>query len=260
MQSARAVQTRNGMLQAHMRRTKEGTKARISLRDVILSGKLPAGERLVELALVERLRISRTPIRAALARLAEEGLLEKTGGGYSVRRFTEQEIRDSIHLRGTLEGLAARMAAERGARPDALARARKCIVELEPILKSKHVSQSHIAGYLSINEAFHAAIVDMADSFVIRRALEHVCALPFASPNAFVMARRELGDIWKVMFMAQQHHRAILEAIEKSEGARAESVAREHAQLALDALRLVIDASAEAKRIPGFKLLLASAA
>jgi len=240
-----------------MRKAKEGTQALITLRDMILTGKLPAGERLVELVLVERLRISRTPIRAALARLAEEGLLENSGGGYSVRRFTAKEIRDAIHVRAMMEGLAARTAAERGASPPTLARAHKCVADMEPVLKSRRLTQANIEAYIAINEAFHANLVDMADSFVIRRAVEQACALPFASPNAFVIARRKLGDIMRVLFLSQEQHRALLNAIENREGARAEALAREHAMLAMDALRFVLDASLDVRKVPALRLMVA---
>ena len=90
-------------------------KALLGIRELILSGELPPGARISELAVVERIGVSRTPVRAALARLQEEGLLEPIASrGYAVRAFSEVEIRDAIEVRGTLEGLAARFAAERG--------------------------------------------------------------------------------------------------------------------------------------------------
>ena len=61
----------------------------------------------------------------ALVRLEEEGLLEAIpSGGFMVKAFSERDILDSIELRGTLEGLAARFAAERG-----VSRARSRTVE-----------------------------------------------------------------------------------------------------------------------------------
>ena len=90
-------------------------KAQLRLRALIVGGELRPGARIAELALVERLGMSRTPIRMALARLQEEGLLDALpGGGFVVKDFSEGDIRDAIELRGTLEGLAARLAAERG--------------------------------------------------------------------------------------------------------------------------------------------------
>jgi len=88
----------------------QAVKAQQRLRELILAGQLPGGTRIAELALVERLGMSRTPIRAALMRLGEEGLLQTLpGGGYAVRTFSEREVADAIELRGTLEGLAARL-------------------------------------------------------------------------------------------------------------------------------------------------------
>ena len=90
----------------------QAVKAQLRLREMILAGELPAGARIAELAIVERLGVSRTPIRAALMRLEQEGLLQALpSGGYAVRTFSERDVSDAIELRGTVEGLAARLAA-----------------------------------------------------------------------------------------------------------------------------------------------------
>ena len=61
-------------------------RAELRLREMILAADLAPGERIVELALVDKLGVSRTPIRAALLRLSQEGLLEPlASGGYAVR-------------------------------------------------------------------------------------------------------------------------------------------------------------------------------
>ena len=91
------------------------TRALLRLRELILNGEFAPGERMSELPLVERLGVSRSPLRLALASLEHEGLLRGLeGGGYAVREFTKTDIRDAIELRGVLEGTAARFAAERG--------------------------------------------------------------------------------------------------------------------------------------------------
>src|ERR1700755_135125 len=93
-------------------------RALLRLRELILSGEFEPGERMSELPLVERLGVSRTPLRLALATLEHEGLLRNlSGGGYAVRAFTQADMRDAVELRGVLEGTAARFAAERGAAP-----------------------------------------------------------------------------------------------------------------------------------------------
>jgi GntR family transcriptional regulator of vanillate catabolism len=238
-----------------MRKMEQGTRALITLREMILSGALPGGERLRELALVETLKISRTPIRYALAKLADEGLLENVGGGFAVREFSTQEIRDAIRLRGAVEGMAARTAAEKGPALQVLPLAWQCIDELDVVLGARSIRPTHIERYLDINLRFHGHLAQMSDSFVLQRTINHVCALPFASPNAFVMARRDSEDIRHVMMISQQQHRTILEAIENRDGARAEAITREHAELSLSAARRVFDTPDQAERVPALNLL-----
>src|SRR5258705_12815118 len=93
-------------------------RTQLQLRELIGGGELRPGQRIAELALVERLGASRTPIRMALVRLQEEGLLDALpNGGFVVKDFSEADIRDAIEVRGTLEGLAARIVAGRCAAP-----------------------------------------------------------------------------------------------------------------------------------------------
>src|SRR3954465_15852104 len=81
--------------------------AALRLRELILDGELPPGVRVAEVPLSERIGVSRTPLRLALARLEHEGLLTSlSSGGFIVRQFTREEIADAIELRGVLEGTA----------------------------------------------------------------------------------------------------------------------------------------------------------
>ena len=110
-------------------------KAQRRLREMILAGELSAGARIAELAIVEKLGYSRTPIRAALMRLEQEGLLDALpNGGYAVKTFSERDVSEAIELRGTIEGLTVRLAAERGAPPVVLAEARECLRRIDAVL------------------------------------------------------------------------------------------------------------------------------
>ena len=85
-----------------------------TLEEEILSGRLPSGEVLREQALSKRLGVSRTPIRGALHRLAEEGLVEISANrGATVAGVTGEDVTDIYLIRERLEGLASRLAAER---------------------------------------------------------------------------------------------------------------------------------------------------
>ena len=84
------------------------------LEEEILSGKLLPGEQLREIALAQRLSVSRTPIRGALHRLKEEGLIELSANkGATVVGVTEADLTDAYLIRTRLDGLASSMAAQR---------------------------------------------------------------------------------------------------------------------------------------------------
>src|ERR1700723_1084861 len=89
-------------------------RALLNVREMLLRGDFQPGERISELPMVARLGVSRTPIRLALDRLAQQGLLETSPPrGFVVRAFTLEDVWDAIETRGILEGAAARLAAER---------------------------------------------------------------------------------------------------------------------------------------------------
>jgi len=200
--SAALPRTRSGQLRAS-----QTVKAMLRLRQLILDGHLKPGERVPELALVQHTGVSRTPIRAALIQLAEEGLLEpSSSGGFVVRQFDEQEVFDAIDLRGTLEGAAARRAAERHLSHEQLAPLRDCVGAMDAIANSRKLDIQHFSDYVRLNEEFHRLLVVMANSAVLGRAIERVLALPFASPSAFVLAQSELPHAQKILGTAQDHH------------------------------------------------------
>ena len=94
-------------------------KAQLALRDQILSGGLRPGERISELQAVETTGVSRTPVRMALVRLEEEGLLEAIpSGGFMVKAFSERDISE-FHRAARHAGRARRPLRRRARRPRA---------------------------------------------------------------------------------------------------------------------------------------------
>ena len=86
----------------------------LTLRKAILKGELQPGERLMEIALANRLGVSRTPVREAIRMLEHEGLVVmKPRRGAQVAKITEQELNDVLEVRKSLEMLAANKACER---------------------------------------------------------------------------------------------------------------------------------------------------
>jgi GntR family transcriptional regulator of vanillate catabolism len=227
-------------------------KALLSLRDLILKGTLASGDRLSELAIVERLGVSRTPVRAALIRLEEEGLVEALpSGGFAVKAFSERDIHDAIELRGTLEGLAARLAAERGADPEKLDALKACVAGIDALMSAPEIDPELFSNYIAHNADFHAQLVELAQSPAISRHIDRAASLPFASPSAFLGAQAVLPEARLVLTIAQDHHRGVVEAIELRQGARAEGLMREHARLAHRNLQFVLRDRESLKSIPG---------
>jgi GntR family transcriptional regulator of vanillate catabolism len=233
----------------------QAVKAQLRLREMVLAGELPGGSRIAELAIVERLGVSRTPIRAALMRLEQEGLLEALpNGGYAVRTFSERDVADSIELRGTIEGLAARLAAERGAPPVVLSEARECLAQIDQILARPSLDDEDFSRYVAANQRFHNLIAELAGSGVISRELERVVSLPFASPSGFVVVQANSPQARDMLIVAQDQHRQVLDAIERREGARAEAIMREHSRIAQRNLRDAVQ-SHNLDRMPGVRLI-----
>lgn len=231
-------------------------KAQLSLRDLILAGDLKPGDRISELPMVERLGISRTPIRMALVRLEEEGLLEAIpSGGFTVKAFSEDDIHDAIEVRGTLEGLAARLAAERGVRSSILVELKDRLKRLDDLIGRPTLTVDDFSQYVDLNGQFHALLVDAADSPVLARQIDRVLNLPFASPSGFVMVQAVLPEARQILTIAQDHHHCVVRAIEKREGARAEALMREHARLAHRNLQLAFRNQGTRDLVPGSVLI-----
>jgi len=232
----------------------QATRALLGMRELILSGEFGHGDRMSELPLVERLGVSRTPVRLALAKLEHEGLVRALpGGGYVVREFTRSDINDATELRGVLEGTAARFAAERrAARRDLRALHTVCDEIAEVVHQADYESFER---YVGLNDRFHATLARMAGSPLLQRALDAVTCLPFASASAFVLTEAELPASREILVIAHSQHLALIEAIEHREGARAEHIAREHARLALRNLQLVLRHRAILARVPGHSLI-----
>ena len=230
--------------------------ALLKLRDLILSGELAPGQRLQELAVVDRLSVSRTPVRAALARLQEEGLVEAVpSGGYAVRAFSQEDVDEAIELRGVLEGLAARLAAEKGAAPERLAPLKACLAEIDAVLGATRLSEADFERYVELNERFHARLTALADSPMVAQQIARAYALPFASPSGFVMAQAAQPQARHILAVAQDQHRCVLEAVERREGARAEAIMREHARLARRNLELAMRDQEALRQVRGAALI-----
>lgn len=229
------------------------TKATLGLRELVFAGELAPDERVPEIGLAERLGVSRTPLRLALATLAHEGLLRPLpGGGFVVCSFSLDDVADAIELRGVLEGTAARFAAERIESESELAELVAATEQLDAVVGSR---APVLERFVELNDDYHRALVGLAKSDAVGRAIANVVALPFASPGALLASQAALAREQEVLVVAQHQHRAMLEAVRAGHGARAEEIAREHARLAMLNLELVLGSENALERLPGAPLV-----
>jgi len=209
---------------------------------MLVQGRFRPGERIREVPLAAELKVSRIPLHLALERLAHEGFLEiRPTRGFVVQKFSTQDIYDAIELRGLLEGAAARLAAERFKHKSDLEPLEAASRDILALVRRTKLTMETFRRYIDLNAQFHAALLDLSGSRMLRRAIQQACSLPFASPSAFLKRQYVSSDLQELFLISADQHCVIVDAIANREGMRAEILTREHARVARrnleDALR-----------------------
>lgn len=186
-----------------------------ALEEAIVTGTLGEGMPLAEAELAAALGVSRSPVRDALRRLAHKGLTEsRPRRGMVVCRYTPEEIADFFDLREALEGLAARLAAERMSN-----------AEIEGVRHHLDAVERQIAagarGYPSGDDDFHARVLRGAGNRQLQGTMEAIQA-------RVRLLRRRSGAARERARLALAEHRAILAAITSRDPAAAEAGMRQH--------------------------------
>ncbi|HVE11250.1 MAG TPA: GntR family transcriptional regulator [Paraburkholderia sp.] len=193
------------------------------IRQDLLDGVLAPGSRINEVSLSRDLAVSRTPLRAALQTLAGEGLLTYTPNrGFTVRAFPLSEIVDAYEMRALAEGLAARLAAERGLSAEACVELENALTHGDQILASNAEANQQRTDYAEVNEIFHSVIHHAANSRLVADVLRLCQQIPQASAHNILAF--EIDDIRE----RHRFHHRIYEAILAREPREAEQLMRQH--------------------------------
>ena len=190
------------------------------LLDAISDGTLAPGERVTQEDLAEQLNVSRSPVLQALRLLKKDGLLEDAPGrGLLVTRLQPQRLGHLYQVRGALDVLAARLAAERHAKiPAALITAGRAAS-----------AGSDVPAMIDADTAFHRAIYEASGNpFILDTALLHWIHLRRAMGAVLQHGDRREG-IW-------DEHAAIAAAIRVGDAARAAALSERHAGTAGEAI------------------------
>lgn len=213
------------------------------LRDMVLSGELAPGERIVEIPFAARLGVSRTPLRLALIELELEGLLERLPTrGYRVRAFSLDDIADAVDVRGVLEGMAARLVAERRPGKDVPAELSDAVKRGRALIDAADESGGSLdaEAWRAVNAQFHLALVAAAGNRALAAALEHNNRTPMAGPGALTLPHTTTDLETAFVRRAQEDHEDLLAAIVRGESARAEAIQREHAYRSRENKRILM--------------------
>jgi DNA-binding GntR family transcriptional regulator len=194
------------------------TRVYDELREALLEGGIPPGERLRTAALAERFGTSRTPVREALVLLEGDGLVElEPRRGAIARGFAADDIAEIYDVRALLEPRAAALASHR-IEPDAIARLREICDRSEAATGR---SREAIASQITWNEELHRLIHEAAASPRLIAALRAVGSIPRAFRTAFWLDGRQRA-------LSQTCHRELVAALAAGDAERAEATMRMH--------------------------------
>ncbi len=186
------------------------------LRNDILSGDFPPGERLIELQLTERYGVGRAAIRSAIVELSTEGLvIHETNRGAAVRRVSIEEAIEIAETRGALEGLLARRAAERAGDAE-----REELAGIVADMRAA-VAGNRQADYSELNRVLH-------------RRIREISGHSTASELVAILRNRGAHHHFRLATMpgrssdSLKQHAAIVEAIVEGDGDAAAEAMRAH--------------------------------
>lgn len=193
-----------------------------ALRQAILEGRLKGGERLVQEALASTFGTSRIPVRDALRRLHQEGLVEADErGGYRVATWGPEDVEDVYTLRLLLEPEALRLAGPKLSEEE--------LDELEALQfqMEEAASEGDLDRYVDLNRSFHFFIYEAAGK---RRLFQFIQMLwsglppltPLSVPGQLDRSNRE--------------HWLLVQALRKGAVEEAVHILRRHIRYAMEAL------------------------
>ena len=197
------------------------------LEDEILSGSLKRGDTLQEISLAKRLGVSRTPVRGALHRLAEDGLIEiAPNRGAVVVGIEREDLIDIYKMRMRLEGLASSEAANKISEED-----KKRLVDSVE-LSEFYLYKKDIEHLKELDSEFHNIIYRASGNRPLAKTLSEL--------HRNIQKYRKLSlTVPERLEKSIREHREILTAIENGNAREADRLTEEHISAALDNLLAV---------------------
>jgi DNA-binding GntR family transcriptional regulator len=195
------------------------------VRELILSGELEPGAVINQAILARQIGISTTPLREALKRLKQQGLVELDAHREArVTPLDPEEARDLLEVRRALDPLAASLAADRRTKQD-VAEMRAALEGLEALASNPTVQQ------LVAHRRFHAAIYRASHNALLAETLDGLWDTADRYRRHGLQVERSAEEI----ATKANEHTLLFEAIVEGDGATAADVMRAHIQTSLGA-------------------------
>ncbi len=193
------------------------------LREELFAGNIAPGQWLREQEVAEALQVSRTPVREAIRRLAQEGLMVfSTNRGAQVRPTSLSEAEEVYAIRDRLEGMAAGLAAK-NASPLEVAGLR------EQLAFIAELADDDFVGQIRADNEFHLSIATLSGNELLADMIQRL--------NDRVTRAKVITRDVNVTTLARDQHVLIVDAIARSDAAAAEEAMRRHVQMNLAIIR-----------------------
>lgn len=197
-------------------------KAYEVLRQRLIGGQYKAGTQLKEEPLAREFGLSRTPVRAALKRLVDDGLATADAGqGIHVAQWTDWDIEETFQLRMLLEPYAASLAATRGG--DELVTKLKASNQLMEMAIDQR-GENSIAQIQEANRTFHRALLDASGSPRLITILETMIDMPIIVRSFYLSSPSDLEQ-------SLHHHQDLTVAAQARDGELARQVMQLHLRM-----------------------------
>jgi DNA-binding GntR family transcriptional regulator len=213
------------------------------LWEKIRSGEIESGQRLKDIEWARKLNVSRTPVREAMRKMQQEGVLVPLAqGGYEVRATSQTDLMELYRCRAALEALAAEQAA---AHFDAAAAAR-----LEAMIARADgaIVRGDLDAAFALNTQFHAAVLELSGNRHLKGLLDALQRLVMFYRAALLRISRD-DPRNKALYLdrlrvKQACHREIFAALRDRDGARAAALMQAHVRETAEDLLPAVPASA----------------
>ncbi len=195
------------------------------LKQLILDNEIAAGSQMLELEAAARLGMSRTPVREAMVRLEQEGMVElRPRHGMRVLPISPDALAEIYEILTALEGMAAEAAARKGASPEQLAALQEAVDEMEEALAADDLLR-----WSQADARFHRQLVELAANRRLAAIVEQVSDQAHRARLTTLRLRPKPTS-------SNRDHAALVQAIRDRKPAEAREIHEQHRRRAADML------------------------